>query len=104
LPNPQIFAGVIKNRTNIALVCLLYLSVALVVGVVHHHHNPNPLADRHPCAACAWHVNAVTDVPHAAPLAPGCVAEMSLTFFESTPSPTPFDSFSHSRAPPVTSA
>ena len=93
-----------KHRAITLVVCLLYLSVALVFGVVHHHEHDSPLGDHHDCAACQWQIAAVTDVPCVAPLTFGCVLETPLVFFESKPSQTPTYSFSASRAPPVTPA
>jgi hypothetical protein len=100
----QISVGVMKHRFTNVVVCLLYLSVALVFGVVHHHHNDGPLGDHHDCAACAWHLNAAADVPWVAPITFGCVLETALLLFEAAPLHTPTYSFSPSRAPPVTPA
>ena len=49
-------------------VCLLYLSVALVLGVCHDHHEHHDHAcdaDGHDddCVACQWQLNAITDAP-----------------------------------------
>jgi hypothetical protein len=52
-----------KARVTTVLVLLLYLSVALVLGVVHHHeHKPGP-SHHDDCAACVWQLSATTDVP-----------------------------------------
>ena len=51
------------SRATTAVVCLLYLSVALVFGVLHHHHAEGALSPHKDCAACAWQVNGVADAP-----------------------------------------
>jgi hypothetical protein len=100
----QIAVGVMKSRATTAVVCLLYLGVALVFGVVHHHHDADSLAPHHDCAACAWAVNAVADTPHVPVFAFYWVAQNPLPVFESSSYSVPSFSFSRSRAPPVTPA
>jgi hypothetical protein len=99
----QIAAGVMKSRVTTTVVCLLYLSVALFWGVVHHH-DSDSLAPHHDCAACAWAINAAADAPQV----PACtfhwVAENTLPIFESISYSAPAFSFPLSRAPPVTPA
>jgi hypothetical protein len=97
-------AGDMKSRLTAVLVCLLYLSVALVFGVLHHHHNDGPLGNHRDCAACAWTVNAVADAPQVARFVFGCALESPLQVFDSKPYLAPSFSFSPSRAPPITPA
>jgi len=93
-----------RSRLFTALVCLPYLSVALVFGAVHHHEHDKPLGDHHDCAACQWQIAAVTDVPVTAPLVVSWVIEIPWLVFDVTlPSARSF-AFSPSRAPPVTPA
>jgi hypothetical protein len=86
-----------------SLVCLLYLSVALVVGVIHNHHprvyRPGRSND---CAACQWQLLAKTDVPLSAvaPVVPGVVVLPSRLIQASEPAESPFCSATASRAPP----
>ena len=95
-----------KSRLTTAVICPLYLSVALFFGVVHQHHDRDSrLTQGHKdCAACEWQLNAVTDVPNVAPLIFGCVLETPLQTFDFTSYSAPSFSFSPSRAPPVTPA
>ena len=85
-----------------AMVCLPYLSVALVVGVVHHHEHDSPLGDHHDCAACAWHINAVTDVPLIPRLVFGSVIENPVVLLlDGTPHSAVSFAFCLGRAPPA---
>lgn len=94
-----------KSRVTTVVVGLLYLSVALFLGVVHHHeHATCPAHEHEDCAACAWQLNAVTDVPNVLPLIFACVLETPLQVFDFTSYSAPSFSFSLSRAPPVTLA
>jgi hypothetical protein len=88
----------------VGLVGLLYLSVALVFGVVHHHEHDCPVGDHHDCAACAWHINAVADVPLVPSLVFISVIETPLLLLDRTPPSALSFAFSPSRAPPVTPA
>jgi len=93
-----------RSRLFTASVFLLYLSVALVFGVVHHHEHDCPLGDHHDCAACQWQIAAVADVPLTTPLVVSWVIEIPwLVFDVPRPSARSF-AFSPSRAPPVTPA
>jgi hypothetical protein len=94
-----------KSRVTAAIVCLLYLSAALVIGVVHHHHDDGPFGNHSDCAACAWAINAVSDAPQVSshPVF-GCTIEDPLRVFDAQPYLAPSFSFSASRAPPVTPA
>lgn len=93
-----------KSRATTAVVSLLYLSVALFFGVVHHHHDEGQLGDHHDCAACAWAVNAVADTPQVPVFTVHWLAENPLPVFEVVSYSAPSFSFSPSRAPPVTPA
>ena len=93
-----------KSRVTTSVVCLLYLSVALFFGVVHHHHDEGQCEHHDDCAACQWQLNAITDVPTVVPLIFGCVLETPLQTFDFTSYSAPSFSFSPSRAPPVTPA
>jgi len=92
-----------KSRVTTAVVSLLYLSVALVFGVLHEHHDHDSCpADEHKdCAACQWQLNAVTDVPTVVPLIVPCVLETPLQTFDFISYSAPSFSFSPSRAPPL---
>ena len=89
-----------------SVVCATYLSVALFFGVVHHHHDHDgcPVQEHKDCAACAWQLNAVTDVPNVVPLIFGSVLETPPQVFDFTSYSALSFSFSFSRAPPVTLA
>jgi hypothetical protein len=97
----QIPAVVTKSRVTTSVVCLLYLSVALFFGVVHHHHDEGKCEHHDDCAACAWQLNAITDAPNVVPLIFGCVLETPHQVFEVVSYSAPSFSFSPSRAPPV---
>src|SRR5579859_4936868 len=98
-----------KSRITTVVVGLVYLSMALVFGVVHHHHDDDrccdhdgcPMQEHKDCAACAWQLNAVTDVPNVVPFIFGCVLETPLEVFNFTSYSAPSFSFSQSRAPPA---
>lgn len=100
----KFYVGVIKSRIMAVVVGLLYLSVALVFGVVHHHEHDVPLGDHHDCAACAWHISAVADVPLVPVLVFGSVVENALLLLDRTSHSAVSFAFSPSRAPPVTPA
>lgn len=91
-------------RFTTVVVLLVYLSVAVVFGTVHHHHTQNISCGQKDCAACEWQLNAVMDVPNVVPLIFGCVVETPLPIFEFTSYSAPSLSFSRSRAPPTASA
>jgi hypothetical protein len=48
------------TRLLATLLCVLYVAVACGFGLLHDHHDGN--AKQH-CVACAWLINAVSDVP-----------------------------------------
>ncbi|MGA2603662.1 MAG: hypothetical protein ABSG14_05490 [Verrucomicrobiia bacterium] len=87
-----------------AVVCGLFLNMALYFGVVHQHYDQVRVGHRANCAACAWQLNAVTDAPCATPIIFGCVWERPLEVFDFHPYSAPSFSFCPSRAPPVTPA
>ena len=93
-----------KSPVITAVVCLLYLSVALVFGVVHHHHDADSLALHHDCAACAWAINAATEAPQVPTFTFYWIAENAVPVFESNSYTATAFAFSPSRAPPVTPA
>jgi hypothetical protein len=94
-----------KHRFSTVVVCLLYLSMALVIGQIHHHeHEKCPDGDHDDCAACQWQLNAVTDVPTTVPLIFGCLLETPVQIFDFISYTAPLFSFSPSRAPPAASA
>jgi len=97
-------AGVMKSRVTAVIVCLMYLSVVLVIGVVHHHHDDGPLGNHSDCAACAWAVNAISDAPQVPQFVFGCTIEIPLRILDVQPYLAQSFSFSASRAPPATSA
>ena len=94
-----------KSRFTTVVFCLLYLSVALFVGEVHHHeHERGPVGEHEDCAACQWQLNAVTDVPITVPLILGCLQETPLQVYDFISYSAPSFSFSPSRAPPASLA
>lgn len=42
---------------------MAYAAVAVVIGVIHNHSDPDGIIEEHHCAACSWQVGATTDVP-----------------------------------------
>ena len=50
-----------KTRLPGAILMVLYCAVLICIGGLHNHHNHGPLQQQD-CAACAYLVNAVTDV------------------------------------------
>jgi hypothetical protein len=93
-----------KYRFATVIVLLVYLSVAVVFGTVHHHHTQDCGRGQKDCAACDWQLNAVTDVPTTVPLIFGCLQETPLQIFDFVSYSAPLFSYSLSRAPPATSA
>jgi hypothetical protein len=94
-----------KRRFLSSLVCLLYLSVALVLGVVHNHHPRVYHAGQGPdCPACQWQLSANTDVPVGivVPVVQMVVVQ-PLFIPVSVPAASPFFSSTASRAPPLAS-
>jgi hypothetical protein len=95
--------GRMKNRLTSAIVLLLYLSVALVFGVLHNHHD-GALSGHNDCAACKWQVSAVGDMPVVCALATIHVVAPTPAAFQSPELPASFVASTASRAPPITSA
>jgi len=98
----------LKRRTFAALVSLLYLSVAVVFGVWHDHHDHDhgPVAGHSEnCAACQWQSRAATDVP-VVPAISFCLPVVSRLIRNPDPvtPESPFLPNTASRAPPVTTA
>jgi hypothetical protein len=52
-----------KRRGATWVVSLLYLSVALYFGVVHHHEDKCGLNEPDHCSACQWAMAVTSDVP-----------------------------------------
>jgi hypothetical protein len=92
-----------KNRLTTAVVLLLYLSVALVFGILHDHQD-GTLSGHNDCAACKWQISAVGDMPVACVLATVHIVTTAPTTFQSSELPAPFVASTASRAPPITSA
>ena len=89
-----------KYRFATVVVLLVYLSVAVVFGAVHHH-TQNFGRGQKDCAACDWQLNAVTDVPNIVPLIFGCLLETPLQVFDFVSYSAPLFSYCPSRAPPA---
>jgi len=93
-----------RSRVTTAVLCALYFSVAVVIGVLHHHEHGG-LNDNHQCPACAWQLSGVADTP-AEPLVPCLLSIVVATVMPSFRAPVPAALFlpTASRAPPETSA
>ena len=52
-----------KRRIVIGFVCWLYVSVALLTGLLWHDHAHGTACPHNDCAACALQINLVADVP-----------------------------------------
>ena len=102
-----VLAVATNRRTLAAVVSLLYASVALVFGVLHHHHeHASPDGHDDGCAACQWQINATSDTPVVAIPAPvSAFIDFSAlpAVLPVTPT-TPFLPSTASRAPPLASA
>jgi hypothetical protein len=92
-----------KNRLRAAIVLLLYLSVALVFGVLHDHHDHGTLRGHDDCAACKWQISAVGNVPVVCVFATIHIVATAATTFQSSELPAPFVASTASRAPPIAS-
>jgi hypothetical protein len=93
-----------NKRVIAAALFVLYFTLAIAAGALHHNHVGGAACAHEDCAACVLHINCVTDVP----VTPAVVAYTSVEFrafhVELIP---PFVSFSPtyaSRAPPHPSA
>ncbi len=93
-----------KARITTAFVLLLYLAVALVLGVVHHHELQRGAGHPADCAACVWRVTGQADAP--VEVASICFAVRWLTapVVESVTIPHDFVPATASRAPPLSPA
>jgi hypothetical protein len=92
-----------KSRLTTGVVLLLYLSVALVFGVLHDHHD-GTLRGHDDCAACKWQLSAVGDMPVVCVLATIHVVATAAGTFQSPQLPASFAAATASRAPPIASA
>ncbi|MGD0651566.1 MAG: hypothetical protein ABSA97_10585 [Verrucomicrobiia bacterium] len=93
-----------KARTITFAVCLLYVTVALFAGNLHHHHDQGVLAPDNQCAACVWQISAHTDVPLVFTPIQYHRVEMPVRSFSVEPAHVSVPLTSHSRAPPIASA
>lgn len=94
-----------NRRVSTSFALSLYMSAALVFGLLHHHQHTDPAGHDDGCAACHWQLTSNTD----APTAPVMLPLFAVTWFQViTPvnfqAPGPFLPSTASRAPPVTSA
>jgi hypothetical protein len=94
-----------KRRGATWVVSLLYLSVALYFGVVHHHEDKCGLNEPDHCSACQWAMAVSSDVPVAVAL-----VVVALVFADTLPRIdhfrplTVFAAATASRAPPASPA
>ncbi len=91
-----------KSRLISIVVCQFYVMVVMAIGMIHQH--PRiwvPSQRQNNCAACAWQLYAVTDVPNAAPLVVAPVLETPVQVFQAISHVSPAFSFTQSRAPPA---
>ena len=93
-----------NKRLLNTLVVLLYLSAALLSGLLHTHHTHAGQSGSDDCAACHWQLTVATGVP--API----IVAMPAVYESSIPQPvivtlaTVLFPLAASRAPPVASA
>ncbi|MGO9244721.1 MAG: hypothetical protein ACLPT4_04335 [Verrucomicrobiia bacterium] len=91
-----------KSRIITVVVCQFYVMVVMAFGIVHHHERIwDPTHRQDNCAACAWQLYAVSDVPNVAPVIFAPVLENPLQVFQAISHSSPTFSFSPSRAPPA---
>jgi hypothetical protein len=94
-----------KKRIITVVVCQFYVMIVMGFGIIHHHERVwDPTHRQNDCAACAWQLYAVTDVPNVAPFIFGCVLEHPLQEFQTISYSSPIFSYSQSRAPPAAQA
>jgi flagellar biosynthesis protein FlhB len=97
--------GIVNKRVATWVVSLLYLSVALYFGVVHHHEDQCGLNEPDHCGACQWAMAVTSDVPVAVAL-----VVVALAFTDAPPEVSDFRlqvdfaAATASRAPPVSLA
>jgi hypothetical protein len=91
-----------KKRVITIVVCQFYVMVVMAFGIIHQHQRIwDPTHRQNDCAACAWQLYAVTDVPNVAPFIFDCVLEHPLQVFQAISYSSPTVSYSQSRAPPA---
>ena len=94
-----------NRRLAIGLVCWLYVSVALLTGLLRHNHAHGTACPHSECAACTLQINQVTDVPVVSvPVFAGHPVAATGAPIESFFSPVAFALSTASRAPPAASA
>jgi hypothetical protein len=93
-----------KKRALNTLVGLLYLSAALLSGLLHTHHTHAGPFGSDDCAACHWQLTAATDVPAPMIVAMSVVCEFSMPQPVIVTLATVLFPLTASRAPPVASA
>jgi hypothetical protein len=91
-----------KKRVITIVVCQLYVMVVMAFGIIHQHQRIwDPTHRQNDCAACAWQLYAVTDVPNVTPFVFGCFLEHPLQVFQAISHSSPAFSYFQSRAPPA---
>jgi hypothetical protein len=91
-----------KKRVISIIVCQFYVMVVMAFGIIHQHQRIwDPAHRQNDCAACAWQLYAVTDVPNVTPFIFGRVLENPLPVFQAISHSSPTISYSQSRAPPA---
>src|SRR5437867_4121385 len=96
-----------KRRWAITILCLLYLSITTVLGVLHDHdhdHDGNILNVHNHCVACLLQLNGVTDLPIIVTAPSGAPVEFTVLTPDAFPISVFFSASSASRAPPAASA
>jgi len=53
----------VKFRKTSWVICLIYVAVATVAGMIHHHGPEDCGHEDHSCLACNWQVTGTSDVP-----------------------------------------
>jgi hypothetical protein len=94
-----------NRRLLTSLIGLLYVSVAVVFGVLHHHKTTTVAGHDDDCVACQWQLQASSDIPIAvvAPVVHKTVFQ-TLIIPASAPAALLFFTPTASRAPPIASA
>jgi len=91
----------VKRRLAIGFVCWLYVSVALLTGLLQHDHAHRSAGPHKDCAACALQINQITDVPVVSvPVLAGQTVAVTVAPSESVFSAVFFALATASRAPP----
>ena len=96
-----------KRRAAITILCLLYLIVVTVVGVLHDHDHGDDggvLNSHKHCAACLLQLNGVADVPVLVTTVSVRPLEFTVPSIEVVPLDAFFVPSTASRAPPLASA